>query len=99
MTAIYFSIGALGVVAGAAIASGYCLAKWREALGVKVTDYGTEWSDYVARCLELSQENNRLEAHIDFNRDLFAEIHAQGVNSTSGTAQSMAAKAAGGMAK
>lgn len=48
---------------------------------------------------ELEAENRRLQGHIDNNRALFAEIHAQGVNSASGTAQSMAAKAAAGLAK
>lgn len=48
---------------------------------------------------DLEAENRRLQGHIDNNRALFAEIHAQGVNSTSGTAQSMAAKAKAGLPK
>lgn len=48
---------------------------------------------------ELETENRRLEGHIDNLRALLADIHAQGVNSASGTAKAMAAKAAAGMAK
>lgn len=57
------------------------------------------WLEARADLKRSEAENRRLEAHIDHNRALFAEIHAQGKDSASGTARSIAAKAAGGMAK
>lgn len=58
-----------------------------------------KWLDTRADLKRCEAENRRLEGHIDNNRALFAEIHAQGKDSASGTARSMAAKAAAGCAK